>query len=151
MKDPSKLQVARRCNIRSIPIPLNCDLSQVSAYLFVLGTTEVWVGEIPLDREADQFPLFEVVVKKRGRTWRWRVCTTAGDVVMQGSESIRTAAKYKADRALFLLLLSAPYRSMRMSNPESAGSSRSGRNRSAACPQANPRPSWDQAGSAKSR
>ena len=29
---------------------------------------------------------------------------------MQGSESSRAAAKYKADRALFLLLLSAPYR-----------------------------------------
>jgi hypothetical protein len=29
-----------------------------------------------------------------------------GDVVMQGSEGSRLAAKYKADRALFLLLLS---------------------------------------------
>jgi hypothetical protein len=28
---------------------------------------------------------------------------------MQGSERSRPAAKYKADRALFLLLLSAPY------------------------------------------
>jgi hypothetical protein len=31
---------------------------------------------------------------------------------MQGSESSRPAANYKADRALFLLLLSAPYRSI---------------------------------------
>ena len=39
---------------------------------------------------------------------------------MQGSESSRPAAKYKADRALFLLLLSAPYRSIRLStDPES--------------------------------
>jgi hypothetical protein len=37
---------------------------------------------------------------------------------MQGSESSRPAANYKADRALFLLLLSAPYRSIRLSNPE---------------------------------
>src|SRR5258707_10795613 len=63
----------------------------------------------------DQFPIFEKVLKKRSRTWRWRVCTTEGDVVIQGSESSRPAAKYKADRALFLLLLSAPYRSIRLS------------------------------------
>jgi hypothetical protein len=31
---------------------------------------------------------------------------------MRGSESSRPAAKYKADRALFLLLMSAPYRSL---------------------------------------
>jgi len=60
---------------------------------------------------SDQFPVFEVVLKRRGRTWSWRVCTTEGDVVMLGSESSRAAAKYKADRALFQLLLSAPYRS----------------------------------------
>jgi hypothetical protein len=82
--------------------------------------------------DADQFPLFEVVVKKRSRRWRWRVCTAAGDVLMQGFESVRPAAKYKAERALFLLLLSAPYRSIPLDNPESAGSSRSGRNRSVA-------------------
>jgi hypothetical protein len=62
----------------------------------------------------DQFPVFEEVLKKRGRTWRWRVCTTEGDVVMQGSESSRPAAKYQADRALFLLLLSAPYQIRRL-------------------------------------
>ena len=64
------------------------------------------------DRMPDQFPVFEEVLKKRGRIWQWRVCTTEGDVVMQGSESSRPAAKYKADRALFLLLMSAPYRSL---------------------------------------
>jgi hypothetical protein len=85
-----------------------------------------------LDRDVDQFPLFEVAVKKRGRRWRWSVCTNAGDIVMQGSESIRGAAKYKAARALFLLLLSAPYRSICLSSPESAGSSRSRRDRSGA-------------------
>jgi hypothetical protein len=83
-----------------------------------------------LDCDADQFPLFEVVVNKRGRRWQWRVCTAAGVVLMQGYESIRPAAKYKADRALLLLLLSAPYRSVPRDNPDSAGSSHSGRNRS---------------------
>jgi hypothetical protein len=38
------------------------------------------------------------------------VYATEGTVIMQGSETNRTAAKYQADRALFLLLLSAPYR-----------------------------------------
>src|SRR5882762_6812951 len=65
------------------------------------------------------FPVFEVVLERRGRKWSWRVCTSEGDVVMKGSESSRPAANYKADRALFLLLLSAPYRSMRLSTPRS--------------------------------
>jgi hypothetical protein len=75
----------------------------------------------------DQFPVFEVNVKKRGRTWRWCVCTTEGQVVMQGSARRRPAAKYKADRALFLLLLWAPYRSTRLSNPGGTGYDYSGR------------------------
>ena len=33
---------------------------------------------------------------------------------MHGSESSRPAAAYQADRALFLLLLSAPYQSLRL-------------------------------------
>jgi hypothetical protein len=60
----------------------------------------------------DQFPVFELALTKRGRKWKWSVSTSEGDVVMMGSESSRPAAKYKADRALFLLLSSAPYRSI---------------------------------------
>jgi hypothetical protein len=67
----------------------------------------------------DQFPVFEVHLKKRGRKWRWCVCTSEGYVVMLGSEGSRPAAKYKAHRALFLLLLSAPYRSIQLSMPRS--------------------------------
>jgi hypothetical protein len=63
----------------------------------------------------DRFPTFEVVLKKRGRKWRWCVCTTEGIAIMRGSEGNRTAAKYQADRALFLLLLTAPYRLRRLS------------------------------------
>jgi hypothetical protein len=74
--------------------------------------------EVPLDRDVDQFPVFELLVKKRGRIWRWSVCTTEGAVVMDGSESSRPAAKYKAARALFLLLLSAPYQSIRLSRAD---------------------------------
>jgi hypothetical protein len=60
----------------------------------------------------DQFQVFEEVLEKQGQTWWWRVSTAEGQVVMGGSESSRPSAKYKADRALFLLLLSAPYRSV---------------------------------------
>jgi len=70
----------------------------------------------PLDLETmampDQFPVFEVILKKRGRAWRWCVCTTEGQIVTQGSDRRRSGAKYKADRALFLLLLWAPYRGL---------------------------------------
>jgi hypothetical protein len=61
----------------------------------------------------DQFLVFEKVLKKRRRKWRWRVCTSEGDVILHGSERRRPAANYQADRALFLLLLSAPYQSIR--------------------------------------
>jgi hypothetical protein len=63
----------------------------------------------------NRFPTFEVVLKKRGRKWRWCVCTTEGTAIMQGSERNRSAAKYQADRALFLLLITAPYRLQRAS------------------------------------
>jgi hypothetical protein len=59
-----------------------------------------------------QFPVFEVTLKKRSRAWRWCVCTTEGQVVIRGSERRRSAAKYKANRALFLLLLGTPYRGL---------------------------------------
>src|SRR5882762_1262400 len=74
--------------------------------------------EVPLDCDVDQFAVFELVLKKRGRIWRWSVCTSEGAVLMEGSESSRPAAKYKAARALFLLLLSAPYQSIRMSRAD---------------------------------
>ncbi|WFU23742.1 hypothetical protein QA649_38015 [Bradyrhizobium sp. CB1717] len=59
-----------------------------------------------------EFPIFEVTLaRRRRRTWAWNVCTVQGAVVMQGRESSRPAAKYQAERALFMLLLTAPYRS----------------------------------------
>jgi hypothetical protein len=59
---------------------------------------------------SSRFPVFEIVVKKgRRTTWRWCICTSEGAVVTRGSETTRSAARYKAERALFLLLLSAPY------------------------------------------
>jgi hypothetical protein len=61
---------------------------------------------------SDQFQIFEVVLKQRRRKWLWSVSTTDGDALIEGLESSRPAAKYNANRALFLLLLSAPYRSI---------------------------------------
>ena len=74
----------------------------------------------------NQFPVFELLLKKRGRIWTWCVCTTEGQVVMYGKENSRPAAKYKADRALFLMLLCAPYQSLRLSDPDGTGYNRSG-------------------------
>jgi hypothetical protein len=59
---------------------------------------------------AHEFQIFETVLKKRGRAWTWRVCTIEGDIVMRGLEGTRHAAQYNANRALFLLLLTSPYR-----------------------------------------
>ena len=62
------------------------------------------------------------------------MCTTERQIVMQGSDRRRSAAKYKANRALFLLLLWAPYRSTRLSNPDGTGYDGSGRTHSPSKP-----------------
>jgi hypothetical protein len=82
---------------------------------------------MPLHR----LPVFEALLKKRGRLWRWSVCTLEGRVVMQGAESRRTYARYKANRALFLMLLCAPYSHVQLSNGDrKAGCHSDGRSRS---------------------
>jgi hypothetical protein len=67
-------------------------------------------------------PQFEAVLKKRGRLWKWSVCTAEGRVVMQGADSRRTSARYKANRALFLMLLCAPYSQVQPSGKSRTGS-----------------------------
>ena len=53
----------------------------------------------------DRFAAFDIVLKQRGRNrWKWSVSTTAGHTVMCGSECSRGGARYKSQRALFLLL-----------------------------------------------
>lgn len=59
---------------------------------------------------SDRFPFFDVVLEQRRRRWVWSVRTTGGTLVMTGSRSSQSAARYEANRALFLMLLSAPYR-----------------------------------------
>lgn len=57
-----------------------------------------------------EFPTFEMtLVQRRRKRWAWSVCTSEGAVVVRGRESSRNAAKYQAERALFMLLLTAPY------------------------------------------
>lgn len=58
----------------------------------------------------DQLPLFEVHLRQRRRSCRWYVCTIDGQIVMHGAEGHRTAARYQANRALFLLLLGSASR-----------------------------------------
>jgi hypothetical protein len=74
----------------------------------------------------DQFSVFEIVLNKRGRKYRWSICTPEGRVVMLGAEGNRSAARYKANRALFQMLLCAPYYSQ-PGNCDSRTSSHSGR------------------------
>jgi hypothetical protein len=86
------------------------------------GTDEV---RMPLRR----LPVYEPLLEKRGRVWRWSVCTTEGQVIMQGAEGRRASARYQANRALFLMLLCAPYPYSYRRNGYRRSSSQSGRSR----------------------
>jgi hypothetical protein len=57
-----------------------------------------------------RFQMFEVSVRKRRRLWLWSVSTVEGGAIVEGSASSRAAARYSADRALFMLLLSSPWK-----------------------------------------
>ena len=63
----------------------------------------------------DRFTAFDIVLKRRGRSrWKWSVRTTDGHTVMCGSECSRGGARYKAERALFLLLCASASRFPRL-------------------------------------
>ena len=81
------------------------------------------------DTMPEQLPLFSIRMRKRGRACRWYLCTIEGHVVMQGSEGSRSAAKYQARRALFLMLLASANRPHRLGYP---GRNTSRRNHSSA-------------------
>ncbi|MEH2670902.1 hypothetical protein DXU07_16350 [Bradyrhizobium elkanii] len=54
---------------------------------------------------ATEHPSYDIVLKPRGRgRWKWVVRGADGEILMSGSECSRAAARYKAERALFLLL-----------------------------------------------
>ena len=49
--------------------------------------------------------VLEVLISKRSQTkWEWRVCDRYGTMIMGGFERNRRVAKYRGNRALFLLL-----------------------------------------------
>ncbi|MEY9417983.1 hypothetical protein ABIF69_004425 [Bradyrhizobium japonicum] len=57
------------------------------------------------ETDDDRYAGYDIVLKQRGRgRWKWAVCGAGGEAVMSGCECSRTAARYKAERALFLLL-----------------------------------------------
>ena len=49
--------------------------------------------------------MFELVLNRTSRYWKWHVCNSSGKILMVGRERSRAAARYHAQRALFLLLL----------------------------------------------
>jgi hypothetical protein len=48
--------------------------------------------------------MFDVVIIERGPIWEWQVRDREGAILLRGWEHTRRAARYKGDRALFLLL-----------------------------------------------
>jgi hypothetical protein len=48
--------------------------------------------------------MFEIIIIKRRTRWEWRVCDLAGTTMVWGWEKTREGARYKGNRALFLLL-----------------------------------------------
>ena len=73
----------------------------------------VKMSPMPLVERAvtsDRFQMFEVSVRKRRRLWLWSVSTAEGEVIVKGTASTRSAAKYSTYRALFMLLLSATWK-----------------------------------------
>jgi hypothetical protein len=54
--------------------------------------------------------MFEFVISRRRVKWEWQVRDLAGNVIAHGSESSRAGARYKAERALFSLLLTTRIR-----------------------------------------
>jgi len=87
-------------------------------------TFEVWTAS--LGTMTAQFQTFEAIVRKRRRTWRWYICTSEGDLLMLGSDSSRTGARYQANRALFTLLLHSPYRASMTIAPDASDFDRFG-------------------------
>jgi hypothetical protein len=49
--------------------------------------------------------MYELIIIKHSQTkWEWQVCDNKGNVRRQGFERNRRVAKYRGERALFLLL-----------------------------------------------
>ncbi|MHC2337888.1 hypothetical protein [Bradyrhizobium sp. USDA 4454] len=76
-----------------------------------------------LDMDEDRYPGYDIVLKQRGRgRWKWAVCGHEGEAVITGSECSRAGARYKAGRALFMLLCSSASRAMSAGDARAADS-----------------------------
>jgi hypothetical protein len=49
--------------------------------------------------------MYDMVIQNGRAGWYWQVCDRSGKIMMHGWEKTRAAAKYRGERALFLLLL----------------------------------------------
>jgi hypothetical protein len=79
----------------------------------------------------DQFQIFEAFLEMRRRgAWKWTVYSAEGKVIMQGAHGSRREAQYNANRALFQLMLTAPYRAEGLRSPDRGDVVRPGRTHS---------------------
>jgi hypothetical protein len=79
----------------------------------------------------DQLQIFHTYLERRPRgAWEWKVCSAAGEVIMYGTDVSHHEARYRANRALFQLLLSAPFYSRRLNGPNNSSVIGLGRKRS---------------------
>lgn len=69
-------------------------------------------------KDNDQFANFDLLLKRRGRgRWKWSVSAASGEPVISGSECTRAGARYKAERALFLLMCASASRRQSTDDP----------------------------------
>jgi hypothetical protein len=54
--------------------------------------------------------MFDMIINRKRVWWEWAVCDAAGTPIIFGRELSRPAARYKAARALFQLLLTTSQR-----------------------------------------
>jgi hypothetical protein len=83
-------------------------LSFIKLHLRVCNRTDglgLWTYLDGMQPKGAVRAVLEVLITERSRTkWRWRVCDCQGTTIMGGFERARPAAKYRGNRALFLLL-----------------------------------------------
>ena len=64
-------------------------------------------GRYDYSDEGQVAQMYEMMLERKWGRWQWRVCDSAGKAIVVGREKSREAARYKAARALFELLLSS--------------------------------------------
>lgn len=57
--------------------------------------------------DLDDFSFFELEMRKRSRSWEWRIGSRDGQAIMRGRARKHVVARYQATSALLLLLMNA--------------------------------------------